>query len=81
MTKTQRQAATTSPAKTKKDRILSLLKRKSGASIEQIGKETGWQPHTVRAALTRLRQAGFPIERSRDGEVSRYRVIKDRVST
>ena len=46
--------------KTKKARILSLLERKSGATIDQIAKATGWQAHTIRAALTRLRQAGTP---------------------
>jgi DNA-binding transcriptional regulator PaaX len=28
---------------------------------------TGWQPHTTRAALTRLRQRGYALER-REGE-------------
>ncbi len=80
MPKIQRQTTRT-PApksKTKKARILSLLKRKSGATIEQIAKATGWQAHTVRAALTRLRQAGTPIERVRGNKVSRYHLIKDR---
>ena len=82
MPKIQRQTTST-PApktkiKTKKARILSLLERKSGATIAQIAKATGWQAHTVRAALTRLRQAGTPIERVRDDKVSRYHLIKDR---
>ena len=83
MPKIQRQTtstpATKTKAKTKKARILSLLKCKSGATIEQIAKATGWQAHTIRAALTRLRQAGIPIERFReDGKVSRYHLLKDR---
>jgi hypothetical protein len=35
-------------------------------------------PHTVRAALTRLRQQGFRIERVREDGVSRYRIAEDR---
>ncbi len=38
----------------------------------------GWLPHTVRAALTRLRQRGFQIERVREDGVSRYRIAEDR---
>lgn len=34
-----------------------------GATIENLGAGLGWQPHTVRAALTRLRQRGYRIER------------------
>ena len=76
MSKIQRQSPARSPAKTKKDRILSLLKRKAGASIAHIEKETGWQPHTVRSALSRLRQEGLSIKRSREGQVSRYHLRK-----
>ncbi len=35
-------------------------------------------PHTVRAALTRLRQQGYRIERVREDGVSRYRIAEDR---
>ncbi len=38
----------------------------------------GWLPHTVRAALTRLRQRGFQIVRVREDGVSRYRIAEDR---
>lgn len=48
---------------TKKARVIALLSRKSGATLAQITKATGWQSHTVRAALTRLRKQGFAIER------------------
>ena len=79
MPKNQRQTTST-PApksKTKKARILSLLKRKSGATIAQIAKVTGWQAHTIRAALTRLRQQGIEIERNSKDGLSRYRIVQD----
>ncbi len=38
----------------------------------------GWLPHTVRAALTRLRQQEFQIERVREDGVSRYRIVENR---
>jgi hypothetical protein len=46
-----------------------------GATITELTTTTGWQPHTVRAALTRLRQRGHHFERARNksGE-TRYRL-------
>ena len=58
--------------------LINLLKRKKGATIEAIVETLGWLPHTVRAALTRLRQQGFRIERVREDGISRYRIAEDR---
>ncbi len=63
---------------TKQALLIDLLKRKKGATIEAIVETLGWLPHTVRAALTRLRQQGFRIERVREDGVSRYRIVEDR---
>ena len=63
---------------TKQALLIDLLKRKKGATIEEIVEALGWLPHTVRAALTRLRQQGFRIERVREDGVSRYRITEDR---
>ena len=63
---------------TKQALLIDLLKRKKGATIEAIVETLGWLPHTVRAAVTRLRQQGFRIERVREDGVSRYRIAEDR---
>jgi DNA-binding MarR family transcriptional regulator len=63
---------------TKQALLIDLLKRKKGATIEAIVETLGWLPHTVRAALTRLRQQDFQIERVRQNGVSRYRIAEDR---
>ncbi len=63
---------------TKQALLIDLLKRKKGATIEAIVETLGWLPHTVWAALTRLRQQGFRIERVREDGVSRYRIAEDR---
>ena len=38
-------------ADSKQARLIEMLKRKEGASIEEIVKTFGWQPHTVRGAI------------------------------
>ena len=43
--------------------VLVALGADGGASIDTLTSLTGWLPHTTRAALTRLRQRGFPISR------------------
>ncbi len=50
---------------TKRDRVLALLERPEGASVEAIVDTTGWLPHTVRAFLTGLRKQGRVLERTR----------------
>ena len=49
--------------------VLHLLRRKEGATIADLQDATGWQPHSVRAALTGFRKQGVEITRSknRDG--------------
>ncbi len=63
---------------TKQALLIDLLKRKKGATIEAIVAALDWQPHTVRAALTRLRQKGLAIERAHQEGGSRYRIAESR---
>ncbi len=51
------------PAETKAALIRRLLSRKSGADISSLRDATGWQSHSVRAALSTLRKAGYKIDR------------------
>lgn len=57
----------------KSDALRKLLSRRQGATIAQVQKQLGWQPHTVRAAICRLRSSGVSIELDRSGKVARYR--------
>ena len=59
---------------TKQAHLLALLTRPDGAAISEMTKATGWQAHSVRAALTGLRKRGHEIERSVESGASRYRV-------
>lgn len=59
----------------KKGSIASLLRRTNGASIAELTEATGWQQHSVRAAMTGLRKAGGEITRNKDADgVSRFRL-------
>ena len=59
------------------DVVIRLLCRPSGATIAQIQKTTGWQPHSVRAALTGLRKKGHDVQRDKNARgVSVYRITK-----
>ncbi|WOR15296.1 DUF3489 domain-containing protein [Hyphomonas sp. FCG-A18] len=55
---------TISPPKdgTKEAQLVSALNGK-GATIVQLSGLLHWQPHTVRAAMTRLRGRGYIIDR------------------
>jgi hypothetical protein len=59
--------------------LLSLLSRDRGATIAELMAATGWLPHTTRAALTRLRQRGFGLERFKGGAgcASTFRAVSD----
>ena len=48
---------------TKGDRLIQLLKTRSGHDIAALSGKLGWQPHSTRAALSRLRKAGHTIEK------------------
>jgi predicted ArsR family transcriptional regulator len=49
-------------AASKKAKLEALLARARGATLSQLKEELGWQPHTVRAAISGLRKAGHTIE-------------------
>ena len=62
---------------TKQERVLTLLSRAEGASIEEMMKATDWQQHSVRGFLagTVKKKLGFLLTSSKinDG-VRRYRI-------
>ena len=59
---------------TKQARLVGYLSRPWGASIVDLGRLLGWQPHTVRAALTGLRKKGYTVTGTKDKDgVTVYR--------
>src|SRR5260370_1436485 len=69
-------AAVTAPIRqSKKAAIVGLLERPNGAAISDLTAATGWQVHSVRAALTGLRKDGKELIRAKDqAGVTRYRL-------
>ncbi len=63
---------------TKQALLIDLLKRKKGVTIEKIVEATGWQPHSVRGAIsgTLKNKLGLMVtsEKSNDGP-RRYRIV------
>lgn len=54
----------TPPRETKTAILRKLLSRKTGADLDALQSATGWQPHSVRAALSGLRKTGYSIDRT-----------------
>jgi hypothetical protein len=65
---------------TKHDRVLSLLRAKSGATIAAISKATGWQPHSVRGFLAGVvkKKLGLTLtsEKAKSGRIYRIKSAK-----
>lgn len=74
--KTRPRAPVATTPTSKKDQLIALLRSKGGADVQALSDALGWQPHTVRAALTGLRKAGVALEKMavREGERTRYRI-------
>jgi DNA-binding IclR family transcriptional regulator len=73
--KTDRTRPTSRPRrKTKIDKVITLLRRKQGATLGELVKVTGWQPHTVRASLTGLKHKGHAIRRDKRDEATCYSI-------
>lgn len=70
--------ASASRRESKASLVIALLQRQDGASLEELVAETGWQPHTTRAALTGLRKKGHVISSDKVDGVRRYRAAVPR---
>ena len=61
-------------AQSKVSMVLDLLRRPTGAALDELVTVTGWLPHTTRAALTGLRKKGHSLISEKVEGVRRYRV-------
>lgn len=79
--KTAKKSAPKKAARTtKKQTCLTMLARCDGATIEQLQKATGWQPHSVRGFLAGVaqRQEGKTLTSDKAlGQARRCRIVSE----
>lgn len=66
--------AAAAPRQTKAALLRARLAAPGGVSLAELMHATGWQAHTLRAALTGLRKAGLTITRRREGTDTLYAI-------
>ena len=64
------------PRETKIGKVIALLERKNGATLNEMIGATGWLAHTTRVALTGFKKKGHPIERDKRDDEACYRITK-----
>jgi Protein of unknown function (DUF3489) len=62
------------PRQTKASLLRSRLSDPGGVSMAALMEMTGWQAHTLRAALSGLRKDGLTLTRRREGEETIYAI-------
>ena len=65
----------------KSDTVTKLLRRAKGVTLMELQQATDWQPHSVRAFLSRLRKKGAVIlkEQRKSGETA-YRLMTEKAA-
>jgi predicted ArsR family transcriptional regulator len=67
-------AATSKPKLSRKAQLVAMLSRPRGASQKQLERGLGWQPHSVRAAISVLRKGGAEVTLDRSGRTPTYHI-------
>ncbi len=68
--------AATPPQPVNKKRLIeTMLRRADGCTVSELIAATGWQKHSLRAAMTGFRKAGCTIDRDNTDGPSRYRIV------
>ncbi len=71
------------PFGTKTDYVISLLRRKDGASLAEIVEALGWKPHSVRALLSAgiAKNRELPLTKTQEpGGPTRYHIAAIRAA-
>ena len=63
-------------ATSKQDRLIGLLRRPSGATIEELSKATGWQPHSIRGAISGILKKKLGLAVASEASEKRGRVYR-----
>jgi hypothetical protein len=73
---TRQRKAPPKPPSSKLDQIACALRAPKGATIEQLVKLTGWQPHSVRGAISGAlkKRRGLTIASTKAGNGRVYKI-------
>ena len=74
--KASKPKATVAPKPGKIDKIIAMMRRPKGASINDLTKATAWQAHSVRGAIsgTLRKKQGLNVVSEKSGDVRLYRI-------
>ena len=65
---------------TKNQRVVDLLNRDTGATLEEMSTLANWLPHSTRAFMTGLKKKGYTITSDKTDGVRRYRATSSLAS-
>ena len=81
MTKTKKLVVSeTITVPSKPQKILDMLRRKGGTTVNELSTFANWLPHSTRAYLTGLRKKGHVIDSDKVDGVRRYRISSSPVA-
>jgi predicted ArsR family transcriptional regulator len=63
------------PVTSKQQQLTEMLLSDAGATLTAMVEKTGWQKHTVRAALTGLKKKGYALSSDKLDGVRTYRAV------
>ena len=68
--------ASAAPKPNKIDKIIAMMRRPKGATINDLTKATAWQAHSVRGAIsgTLRKKQGLNVVSEKSGDVRLYRI-------
>ncbi|MEX6631948.1 DUF3489 domain-containing protein [Hyphococcus lacteus] len=78
-TSAKRRTQSNKPGKSKKNQILAHLRRKSGASLEDLAAISGWQDHSIRGFLsgTVKKKLGYTLVAEKPNKGAQRYYIRD----
>lgn len=59
---------------TKHQKVVAMLLRDEGASLEEMSALANWLPHSTRAFLTGLKKKGYEVTSDKVDGVRRYKI-------
>jgi len=72
----RKKAQAGSPGVSNGDRIIALLRRTEGATLEDMMKATGWQQHSLRGFMSgTIKRKGMTITSEKANGERRYRIL------